>query len=51
MKTYRPTRNDFERIDKTPVEDVDCSDIPEIEDFSGFKRRNPKRDSPILIVD
>jgi hypothetical protein len=27
----------------SPFEKIDCFDIPEIQDFSAFRRRNPKR--------
>ncbi|GHV61537.1 hypothetical protein AGMMS49587_05960 [Spirochaetia bacterium] len=32
----KPTKEDWERLDSVKDEDIDCSDMPEITDFSGF---------------
>jgi uncharacterized protein (DUF4415 family) len=33
----KPTKEDWERLDSLKDEDIDCSDIPEITDFSQFR--------------
>jgi uncharacterized protein (DUF4415 family) len=51
MKTVRyssgnvpkPTRKDWNRLDSVKDEDIDCSDIPEITDFSKFRPWEDRR--------
>ena len=33
----KPTQEDWDRLDSVKDEDIDCSDIPEITDFSQFR--------------
>ncbi|GHU23023.1 hypothetical protein FACS1894172_00110 [Spirochaetia bacterium] len=33
---------EWERVDKLKDEDIDCSDIPELTDFSGFTRHRER---------
>ena len=33
----KPTKEDWDRLDSLKDEDIDCSDIPEITDFSKFR--------------
>jgi hypothetical protein len=41
--TPTPTRKDRDRLDRVKDEDIDCSDIPEITDFSGFRPWEDRR--------
>jgi len=38
-----PTQEDWDRLDSVKDEDIDCSDIPEITDFSGFRPWEDRR--------
>jgi uncharacterized protein (DUF4415 family) len=39
----KPTQEDWDRLDSVKDEDIDCSDIPEITDFSGFRPWEDRR--------
>jgi uncharacterized protein (DUF4415 family) len=39
----KPTQEDWDRLDSVKDEDINCSDIPEITDFSGFRSWEDRR--------